>query len=61
MLGQKIDEESGKVTSHRVSHRGAVYYQSASPKWTRLNSVAGVFEYEVDAQGNTRSQLYEWK
>ena len=44
-----------------VSYRGAVYYQTAAPKWVRLNSVAGVFEYEVDAQGNTRSQLYEWK
>jgi len=44
-----------------VSYRGAVYYQSASPKWTRLNSVAAIFEYEVDGQGNTRSQLWEWK
>lgn len=44
-----------------VSYRGAVYYQTASPKWTRLNSVAGIFEYEVDPQGNTRSQLWEWK
>jgi hypothetical protein len=44
-----------------VSYRGSIYYQSPSPKWARLNSVAGVFEYEVDAQGNTRSQLYQWK
>jgi len=44
-----------------VSYRGAVYYQSASPAWVRLNSVAAIFEYEVDAQGNTRAQLWEWK
>jgi hypothetical protein len=44
-----------------VSYRASIYYQSSSPKWARLNAVAGVFEYEVDAQGNTRSQLYEWK
>ncbi len=44
-----------------VSYRGAIYYQSSSPKWLRLNSVAAVFEYEVDAEGNTRSQLWEWK
>jgi hypothetical protein len=44
-----------------VSFRGAVYYQSASPKWARLNTVAAVFEYDVDAQGNTKSQLWEWK
>ncbi|HEY9068420.1 MAG TPA: hypothetical protein VIO33_25775 [Burkholderiaceae bacterium] len=44
-----------------ISYRGACYYQSASPAWSRLNSIAGVFEYEVDAQGNTRGQLWEWK
>lgn len=44
-----------------VSYRGALYCQSASPKWSRLNSVVVVFEYEVDAQGNTSAQLFEWK
>jgi hypothetical protein len=44
-----------------ISFRGAVYYQSSSARWSRLNSVAAIFEYEVDAQGNTRSQLWEWK
>ena len=44
-----------------VSYRGAVYYQSSSAKWSRLNSVAAIFEYEVDAQGNTRTQQWEWK
>jgi len=44
-----------------ISYRGAIYYQSASAKWSRLNGVAAVFEYEVDAEGNTRSQLWEWK
>jgi len=44
-----------------VSYRGAVYYQTSAPAWARLNSVAGIFEYDVDAQGNSRSQLWEWK
>jgi hypothetical protein len=44
-----------------VSYRGAVFYQSSSPKWSRLNSIAAVFEYETDVQGNTHSQLWEWK
>jgi len=44
-----------------VSFRGAVYYQSSSPKWSRLNSVAAIFEHEVDAEGNVHSQLWEWK
>jgi len=44
-----------------VSFRGALYYQSSSPKWSRLNSVAAIFEHEVDPAGNVRSQLWEWK
>jgi hypothetical protein len=44
-----------------ISYRGACYYQSASPPWAKLNSIVGVFEFEVDAQGNTKGQLWEWK
>lgn len=44
-----------------VSYRGVVYYQSSTPRWSRLNSVAAVFEYEVDAQGNTKGESWEWK
>jgi hypothetical protein len=44
-----------------VSYRGTIYYQSASPKWSRLNRSAVVFEYEVDAQGNTKGDGWEWK
>ena len=51
----------GQFKGGAVTYRGAVYYQSASPKFARLNSVAAVFEYEVDAQGNTHSKQWEWK
>jgi len=44
-----------------VSYRGASYYYSDSPKLKRLNTVASVFEYEADADGNTKSKLWEWK
>lgn len=44
-----------------VKYRGALYFQSSSPTWSRLASVAAVFEYEVDAQGNTKGSLFEWK
>jgi hypothetical protein len=44
-----------------ASFRGAVYYQTTSPKWTRLNSIASIFEHEVDAEGNVHSNLWEWK
>jgi len=26
-----------------------------------LNTVAGVFEFEVDPQGNTQTKTWEWK
>jgi hypothetical protein len=44
-----------------VSYRGAIYYSTATQAWLRLNNVAAVFEYEVDAQGNTKSEIWEWK
>jgi hypothetical protein len=44
-----------------VGFRGAVYYQSSSSKWSRLNSIASIFEHDVDVEGNVRSQFWEWK
>lgn len=44
-----------------VSYRGAIYYHSASPKFSRLNTVAAVFEFDVDEAGNTQSKVWEWK
>lgn len=44
-----------------VSFRGAVFYSSSSPRWLRLNSVAAIFEYAVDAEGNSSSTIWEWK
>jgi hypothetical protein len=49
------------VAGGGVSYRGAVYYSSASPKFARLNNVAQVFEFEVDAEGNTHTKGWEWK
>jgi hypothetical protein len=44
-----------------VSYRGALYYSTAAPKLARLNRMAALFEYEVDAAGNTQTKLWEWK
>lgn len=44
-----------------VSYRGAQYFYSDSPKFSKLNAIATVFEYEADAEGNTMSKLWEWK
>jgi uncharacterized protein (TIGR03067 family) len=46
--------EKAIITEPRVF--GAVYYQTSPPRWSRLNRVAVVFEYEVDAHGNTHSE-----
>jgi len=44
-----------------VSYRGALYYYTESPNFRRLNTVAVVFEYSADADGNTKSKSWEWK
>jgi hypothetical protein len=44
-----------------ASYRGAIYYQTMPPRWSRLNKVAVLFEYEVDTDGNTHSEYWEWK
>ena len=44
-----------------VSYRGMVQYESQSEKWKRLNGIALAFEYEVDSEGNTRTEYWEWK
>ena len=51
----------GTLKDGAASYRGAIYFQSAAPAWVRLNSVAGLFEFEVDAQGNSKSEIWEWK
>jgi hypothetical protein len=44
-----------------VSYRGILYFRTASQKLARLNSVGGVFEYEVDPEGKTHTKVWEWK
>jgi len=44
-----------------ASYRGSIYYQSTPQEWSRLNKVAVLFEYEIDAEGDTHSQYWEWK
>ena len=44
-----------------ASFRGAIYLYSTAAKWQRLNAVASVFEYEVDASDNYKATLTEWK
>lgn len=44
-----------------LSYRGALTFNATSQRLSRLNSIAGVFEFEVDESGNTNTQIWEWK
>ena len=44
-----------------VSYRGILYHRTTSQKLARLNTTAVVFEYEVDAKGDTSTKFWEWK
>ena len=63
--GDQVSWKGGGVGTFKergaVSYRGAVYYQTVSPKLSRLNAVAGVFEFESDENGGTQSKIWEWK
>lgn len=43
-----------------ASFRGCLTFQTQSARLGRLNGVCGVFEFEVDQDGNTRAELWEW-
>jgi hypothetical protein len=48
----------------KMSFRGSVFYRTTSTgggKISSLNNVVGVFEYEMDEQGNSSTKVWEWK
>jgi hypothetical protein len=44
-----------------VSFRGAIYFQTVPEKLARLKQVAVLYEWDIDAQGNAATPLWEWK
>jgi len=40
-----------------LSYRGMLFFQTSSQKLAQLNSAPGVFEYEVDPEGKTRTKI----
>jgi hypothetical protein len=44
-----------------LSYRGALTFSATAEPLSRLNAVAGVFEFEIDAEGNTQTKIWEWK
>jgi hypothetical protein len=44
-----------------ASWRGALFYQTSSPRLAGLNKLAILFEFEVEEDGKTLAKLWEWK
>jgi len=42
-----------------VHYCGSLSFTTASQKLAKLNGISGVFQWEIDAQGNTHSQFWE--
>lgn len=57
--GEGVGKPAGKGLA--ASWRGAIFYHTASKRLADLNSMAAVFEHEVDEAGQVRSKVCEWK
>ncbi|MBM3942141.1 MAG: hypothetical protein FJ316_04300 [SAR202 cluster bacterium] len=42
-----------------ISIRAAIYYQTSSEKWARLNGIAVLVEHEIDPEGNAKGGYWE--
>jgi len=42
-----------------IHYCGSVSYTTTSPKLAKLNGISGVFQFDIDAQGNTHSRIWE--
>jgi hypothetical protein len=58
-VGYGVGKFTGKGTA--VNWRGALFYQTMSQRLVALNSVAVIFEFNVDENGKTEAMIWEWK
>jgi len=55
-------EGIGTFTASGIKWRGAIFFRASSTgKLAFLNNVVGVFEAEMDAEGNFTQKIWEWK
>lgn len=55
-------EAVGRFSSSGIKWRGSLFYKtSSSGKLSLLSNLVGVFEAEVDADGNFSEKTWEWK
>lgn len=43
-----------------ILYTGSLSFNTTSEKLAKLNQLSGVFEWEIDAQGNTHSKMWEF-
>ena len=51
----------GRAVGDGVEYRGSIYFHTSSEKYSHLNTIAGVHEYDVDGAGNIANKIWEWK
>jgi hypothetical protein len=55
-------EGVGRLTSSGTIWHGSIFYRTSSTgKLSFLNDVVGLFEAEVDTEGNFSENIWEWK
>jgi hypothetical protein len=42
-----------------VAYSGSLSYNTTAPRLAKLNGISGVFQFEVDPEGNTHSKAWE--
>ncbi len=61
-LAAYTGEGVGRLTSSGTIWHGAIFYRTSSTgKLSFLNDVVGLFEAEIDAEGNFSENIWEWK
>ena len=58
VVGRASDQSGGPGSP--THYRGAFHFQTNSEKYARLNGIAAVFEYDVEADGSTKGKIWEW-
>lgn len=51
----------GKMKGKAGMWRGSSFFNTSSEKMARLNNTVGVFEFDIDEEGNTQLKVWEWK
>ncbi len=61
-MATETGEGIGVFNSSGVKWRGAIFYKTSSTgRLASINNVVGVFEADVDTDGNFSLKSWEWK